>query len=724
MIHPPFPVRLPVVDVSEVPADAREARIQAVLRDEVSAPFSLDRLPLVRWTLIRLGEQEHILLHVEHHMVHDGWSFFVFLREMVGLYQALSEGKPSPWPEPERQFADFACWQRSWMDGPVGQKQLEYWKRQLAGVPVELPLPYDRARPARQTFNGSSLRVMISEAEVSALASLAQTRGVTLYMTLLAAFQSLLARYTGQDDIVVGSGIANRRVPETESLMGMLLNNVVLRTDLSGDPSFEEVLDRVKQVTLGAYANQDVPFDRVVEAVNPPRRPDLSPLFHVLFSLYDGAVPGLEMPGLTLHLDEALGNGSAKFDLNVIAIARVRHSTGTPAGVDGSARHAPEPGRSILLVWEYNTDLFDAITMERMLGHFRKVISAVAKNPGQRLSELKLMTPVEESSLLAACCGKETPYPRESCIHEVFSRQAELTPDAVAIRFQGQEMTYRELDERANRLARYLRGRGVGPDIPVGICLERSVEMILGILGILKAGGAYVPLDPDYPRERVDFMLHDTGAALVVTRSALAERFSFPSGPYYLAGECGGGAVAYEMARQLRAGGEDVAFLGLLDTVFPDTASFVRLLFTRLRRRMDEGWQRVIHLPRGRRFRRTMAKLADIPRALGDELGWVKANPNPGNEQAKQKFIQRVSSTIYPQTLRRYKPGSYAGNVTLILSSEVHQSVPLWKAWLGCIRGRVDIKVVPADHLSYIRDHAGTTGRVFREALERAWQSR
>ena len=530
VIHPPLPIRLPLRDMSEVPADVRNERIRAIIRDEVAVPFSLDRLPLVRWSLIRLGEQEHILLHVEHHMIHDGWSFVVFLRELVGLYKALLAGEPPPWPEPERQFVDFACWQRSWMDGPVGQKQLDYWKRQLAGSPVELQLPYDRPRPPRQTFKGRSLRMEMSRTEVSALEALAQTQGVTLYMLMLAAFQALLARYTGQDDIVVGAGIANRRVRETESLMGMLLNNVVLRTDLSGDPSFEALLKRVKPMMLGAYASQDVPFDRVVEAVNPPRRPDLPPLFQVLFSSYDGGFPALELPGVTLRLDEALGNGSAKFDLTVITIVRSRTMTSTPAGVERPATPTAQPGRSILLVWEYNSDLFDAATMERMIGHYQQVLSAVVDDPRRKLSELKLMTPIEESRLRATCCGKEVPYPRESCIHEVFSRQAELTPDAPAIRFQGQEVTYRELDERAKRLARYLRSRGVGPEVPVGLCLERSIDLLVGMLGILKAGGAYVPLDPDYPRERLDFMMRDTGAALVVTRSPLADRLAFPTG--------------------------------------------------------------------------------------------------------------------------------------------------------------------------------------------------
>jgi amino acid adenylation domain-containing protein len=513
-IHDPGPVDLPVLDVQAAPESEREAEARRLIGRELQRPFDLTRLPLVRWTLIRLAPREHVLVHVEHHLVHDGWSFNVFLRELRELYGAFSVGKPSPLRELPIQFADFAVWQRRWMqEEGVAEAQLAYWKEKLAGSPPVLELPTDRPRPAVQTFRGAAPRVELPLDLCEALRAVSRRDGVTLFMTMLAAFLTLLYRYTEQEDICVGTGIANRRWRETEELIGMIINTVTLRTDLSGDPTFRELLGRVREVTLEAYAHQDLPFGKVVEALRPERSLSYSPLHQVLFSFHDAPMPDLNFPGMDTSLREVLSNGSAKFDLNVIAIPRSEQRVGPSrtAGADG-----------ITLIWEYSTDLFDDTTMDRMVGHYRTLLESIVADPDRRLSGLPLLIETERHRLLVEWNDTTTKYPRDRCVHELFEEQVQRTPDAVAV-IGDERLTYRELNRRANRLAHHLRKLGVGPEVLVGICVERSVEMVVGLLGILKAGGAYVPLNPAYPKERLSFMIEETQAPVLLTQRRLAK---------------------------------------------------------------------------------------------------------------------------------------------------------------------------------------------------------
>jgi aspartate racemase len=454
---------------------------------------------LVRWTLARIGAREHILVHIEHHLIHDGWSFTVFLRETVELYKAFSRGNPSPLPDLSLQFADFALWQRQWMRGAVADSQLAYWKRQLAGCPV-LALPTDRPRPAVQSFRGAAPRVEIPFRLYDSLRALSRREGVTLFVTMLSAFVALLHRYSGQDDICVGSGIANRRWRETEGLIGMMLNNVALRADLSGNPSFRELLRSVREVTFGAFAHQDLPFDQVVKALSPERDLSRNPLFQVMFSFHDSPMPDLLFPGLKVELAEALSSGSAKFDLNIIAIPRVKQRAG------------------ITLVWEYATDLFDAATITRMMDHYRMLLEGIVADPGRRVSELPLLTELDRRRTLVEWNDTKKDYPRDGSVHELFERQAEKTPDAVAVGYGEEQLTYRELNTRANRLAHHLLRLGVGPEVLVGVCAVRSLELVVALMGILKAGGAYLPLDPAYPKQRLALMLEDTDVRVVLAQ--------------------------------------------------------------------------------------------------------------------------------------------------------------------------------------------------------------
>ncbi|MDQ3942418.1 MAG: amino acid adenylation domain-containing protein, partial [Actinomycetota bacterium] len=511
-IHDPWPVTLPVLDVQDAPESEREAEAQRLIGRELQRPFDLTRLPLVRWTLVQLAPQEHVLVHVEHHLVHDGWSFNIFLRELRELYGAFAAGKPSPLPELPIQFVDFAAWQRWWMqEEEVAEAQLAYWKEKLAGSPPVLELPTDRSRPAVQTFRGAAPRVELPLSLCEALRVVSRRERVTLFMTMLAAFLALLHRYTEQEDVCVGTGVANRCLRETEGLIGMIINTVALRTELSGNPTFRELLSRVREVTLEAYAHQDLPFGKVVEALQPERSLSYSPLYQVLFSFHDAPIPDLDFPGMTTSIQEVLSNGSAKFDLNVIAMPRSQYiGPSRTAGTDG-----------ITLVWEYSTDLFEAATIERMGGHYQALLEGIVADPERRLSDLPLLTEAERHRLLVEWNDTTTKYPRDRCVHELFEEQAERTPEAIAVVFEDERLTYRELNRLANRLARHLRKLGVGSEVPVGLCVERSVEMVVGLLGILKAGGAYVPLDPSYPKERLSFMIEDAQAPVVLTQERL-----------------------------------------------------------------------------------------------------------------------------------------------------------------------------------------------------------
>src|ERR687886_738282 len=502
VIAPVLALTLPLVDLRELPQAQQEASVERLATEEAMRPFDLAQGPLLRATLLQLGQAEPVLLLVMHHIVSDGWSMGVLIRELAALYEAFSMGKPSPLPELPIQYADFAHWQRQWLQGEVLAAQLSYWQQQLAGAPSLLELPTDRPRPAVQTFRGAAQSLALPETLTEKLKLLSQRSGVTLFMTLLAAFQTLLYRYTGQDDICIGSPIANRNHSETERLIGFFVNTLVLRTPLSGNPSFQELLGRVREVALGAYAHQDLPFEQLVEALHPERSLSHHPLFQVMFVLQNAPMPALELPGLTLSSLE-IDSKTAKFDLTL-------SMEDTEQGLVGAL--------------EYNTDLFDAAAIGRMLGHFQTLLEGIVADPQQHVSNLPILTQPERHTLLVEWNHTQVDYPKDVCVHQLFEAQVEQTPEAMAVVFEDQQLTYRELNRRANQVAHHLRSLGVGSDVLVGICVERSLEMVVGLLGILKAGAAYVPLDPSYPAERLAFMLEDAQVPILLTQQRLVSR--------------------------------------------------------------------------------------------------------------------------------------------------------------------------------------------------------
>jgi amino acid adenylation domain-containing protein len=499
VVAPPGPLPLPGVDLSGLPDPSREAESDRLAHEEGARPFDLARGPLARWTLVRLGGEEHRLLLTMHHIVSDGWSIGVLFKEIGALYDAFSRGKPSLLPELPVQVPDFVLWQRGWLAGPVLEEQLAYWRERLAGHPPALELPTDRPRPALQSFRGAALPFQLPAVLFGEIDALSRREGATLFMTLFAAFRVLLQRYTGQDDLLVGSPIANRNRVEIEGLIGFFVNTLVLRTDLSGDPTFAELLARVREAALGAYAHQDLPFEKIVEELAPERDLSRNPLAQVVFLLHNAPMPPLALgSGLTLESEDPPVD-TAKFDLSL--------------GLE-------EAGGELVGAAEYATDLFDGSTIRRMLGHFRGLLTAAVADPGARISELPLLSPAERFQVLVEWNPAPVPSPRETVPRLVAARAAEH-PEAVAISGSGGSLTYGGLAAKAGGLARRLRAAGVGPERVVAIFLERSAELVIGALAVLEAGGAYLPIDPLYPAERVAFLLEDSGTPIVLTRSGL-----------------------------------------------------------------------------------------------------------------------------------------------------------------------------------------------------------
>ncbi|MFB2838245.1 amino acid adenylation domain-containing protein, partial [Floridanema evergladense] len=495
--------RLSVVDFKHLSPNQQEIVALELLQQQAIEPFDLANGSLFRATLVKLSDTEHILLLCMHHIVSDGWSIGVLLAELAALYNAYAQSLPSPLSPLPIQYADFALWQRQWLQGEVLQTQLSYWQNQLADAPALLSLPTDRPRPAVQTFVGGHQKFALSAQLTEKLNQLSQEQGVTLFMTLLAAFNTLLYRYSGQTDIVVGTPIANRNHQEIEGLIGFFVNTLVIRTDLSNNQSFTKLLDRVREVSLGAYTHQDLPFEMLVEALQPERNLSYSPLFQVMFALQNAPVSLVDLDGLKLTPVE-VENAIAKFDLGL-------GMESTPTGLVGW--------------WEYNTDLFDSSTILRMTGHFVTLLEAIVANPQTQISQLPILTATEQQQLIE-WNQTQTDYPVDKCLHQLFEQQVEKTPDAVAVIFEDQQLTYSQLNDRANQLAHYLRTLGVDADVPVGICVERSLEMVIGLLGILKAGGAYLPLDPEYPQERLQFMLADAQVSTLLTQQRLLKSLS------------------------------------------------------------------------------------------------------------------------------------------------------------------------------------------------------
>ena len=489
---------LAIEDLGHVAVVEREHELQGLATQWSLQPFDLTTGPLLRVMLVRMSDDEHVFLIAMHHIICDGWSIGVFVRELTALYAAFVTGKPSPLPELPIQYADYAQWQRAWLQGDVLESQLAYWRRQLAGPLPVLELPCDRSRPAIQTFNGALRWFRVPKSVSQDLEALSHREGATPFMTLLAAFKVLLYRYTGQTDLVVGSPIANRNRVEIENSIGFFVNSLALRTVLSGDLSFREVLARVREVALGGYAHQDVPFERLVEELHVERSTRYSPLFQVMFALQTAPRASLQLPGLTVRPFE-MERLSSKFDLTL---------------------SMQDSDDGLIGVFEYNTDLFDASTIERVEEHFRILLKGIVADPARRISELPLLGEVERAQVVEAWNATASEYPREATVAELFEAQAAARPDTVAVVCGKERLSYGALNARAEALAQALGARGVGPGVRVGVLAERSVELVVGLVGILKAGGTYVPLEVDAPAARLAALVADAGVGVVVTQTA------------------------------------------------------------------------------------------------------------------------------------------------------------------------------------------------------------
>lgn len=501
VISPTLTISFPVIDLRRLASSVQEAEIQKIFIKERSHSFDLSCEPLLKILLLQQSS-EHILLLNLHHIICDGWSISILIGELGTLYKAFTNNEHSPFSELPIQYADYTHWQQEWLQGEVLKTQTAYWKEHLDKLSI-LNLPTDRTRPLRQTYQGKTQFLELPKSLSEQLEALSQHQGVTLFMTLLAAFKTLLYRYSQQDDIMVGSPIANRNRREIEQLIGFFVNTLVLRTNLGGNPTFVELLGRVREVALNAYAHQDLPFEKLVEQLKPERSLSHHPLFQVVFGLQNTPRQTLELAELKIEQLE-FENHSTKFDLEF---------------------QLWESSQGIKGQMIYSTDLFDDGTITRMLGHFQTLLEGIVANPQQHLCELPILTENERFQLLVEWNNTQTNYPKDICIHQLFEAQVKKTPDAIALVFKQEKLTYRELNNRANQLAHYLQKIGVKPEVLVGICLERSLAMIVGILGILKAGGAYLPLDPNYPSERLNFMLEDTQVSVLLSQSDLVPRF-------------------------------------------------------------------------------------------------------------------------------------------------------------------------------------------------------
>ncbi len=491
--------QLQEISLETIPAGGRLAAAERIFDEETGRPFDLTGTPPFRAVLVRLQPTVHALLLASHHIISDGWSRSNLYRELATTYAALAAGQPSPMRKLPVQFADYSAWQKDWTGADAMAVQTAFWKRKLAAEPEPLDLPSDRPRTAVESFRGGRCTERLDPKLTTALKSRAQEEGATLFMILLAAFKTLLHRYTGHDDLTVGVPMANRQHAELEGLIGYFANTLVMRTTFPAGVTFRELLRRVKETAVEAYAHQDMPFERLVELLQVRRDASRTPLFQVSFAIQDFPAVEFLLPGIQTT-PWFVSTHTSKFDFS---LTLERSAEGWTAAT------------------EYSTDLFDADRVERMLNHWCVILENVAANPDQRVSEIPLLTTAEQQQILNDWNRTERDWPRDSCVHQLFEQQVKRTPDAVAVEFEGKQMTYRELETRASRLARHLRGLDVGPDILVGLCVERSLEMIVGMFGILKAGGAYVPLDPKYPKERIEFILQDAAMAVVVTQRHL-----------------------------------------------------------------------------------------------------------------------------------------------------------------------------------------------------------
>jgi amino acid adenylation domain-containing protein len=505
VVRPAEGLSIDFVDLSSLKQSECAANIQREIESRALRPFNLESGAMLRCALLRVAEQEHILVLATHHSAADAWSIGTLTRELWTLYDAFSNGRPCPLEPLPVQYSDCAVWQREWLQGDVLESQLGYWKERLKDLSV-LNLPTDQPRKPRQSFHGARLTIELPYELTSAVTEMSHRFAVTPFMILLAAFQVLLYRYTGQEDVMVGSPIANRRRPEVEGLIGFFVNTLVLRADLSGNPSFTELLFHVRDVCVGANANQDLPFEKLVQKLQPERDQSRNPLFQVMFVLQNATRPFTGIPGLRIEPLE-IATTRSPFDLSLV----LRERNGKYLG-------------NI----EYSTELFDHDRIERMAGHFRTLLEAIVYDPDQSIATLPILTPAERHQILIEWNDTAADCPKDKCIYHLFEEQVERTPEAIAVEFEDQQITYRELNRRANQLAHYLLTLAVGPEKLVGICVERSIEMMVGLLGILKARSAYVPLDPAYPEARLEFLLRDSRCSVLLTQQKwLGDKLAF-----------------------------------------------------------------------------------------------------------------------------------------------------------------------------------------------------
>ncbi|NES19589.1 MAG: amino acid adenylation domain-containing protein, partial [Symploca sp. SIO3E6] len=494
-IHPNLEIPFQVIDAAHL-----EMPLEDWLTQQALQPFNLEQDALLRVLVVRKSETQTLIAMVIHHIISDGWSINILIRELASLYTALVQDQPSPLPSLPVQYADYTLWQRQWLQGDTLASQLDYWRQQLANAPTLLELPLDHPRPAVQTFQGQAHIVTLPPTLSQQLKALAKQQGMTLFMTLLAGFQILLHRYSGQDDILVGSPTANRQRVELEPLIGFFVNTLVLRTQISDHDTVSDLLRQVRRTALEAYTYQDVPFEQVVEAVQPERSLAHAPLFQVMFLLQNDPLTTLDLPNASLTLLET-ETFTAKFDLILFM---------------------QDTEEGITTRWEYNSDLFEAETIARMATHLEVLLGAMAADSSQLVARLPLLTESEQNQLLREWNNTTADYPQQNCIHQLFEAQVEQTPEASALSLDHSRLSYRELNQQANQLASYLQTLGVGPEVLVGLCLERSLDLVIALLAILKAGGAYVPLDPSHPEQRLELLLKDAQVPVLVTHSHLA----------------------------------------------------------------------------------------------------------------------------------------------------------------------------------------------------------
>ena len=494
VVLPRYWLQLRLVDLRSLADSEREIEAIQLTTEEFERPFDLARGPLLRSTLLRMGEGDYIFLLTMHHIIWDGWSTGLFWSELSTIWDAFANSEPSPLPELPLQYVDFAVWQRDWLQGDVLGKLLAYWKKQLVDL-ADLQLPTDHPRPVVQSVHGAAHNFTVSPSLVAALRTMGHREGTTLFMTLLAAFQTLLFRYAGQDDFVVGTFIANRNHAEIEGLIGFFVNTLVLRANFAGAPSFREVLRRVCETTLDAYAHQDLPFAILIQELSPERDLSRNPLFQVAFQLLNAPTMAQEGSNSNYEVLE-VQRETAILDLTVSVWENAD-------GLDGEI--------------EYNTDLFDADTVKRLAAHYLILLQSIVADPDQHVHDLPLLSDAERRQLLIEWNATKTDYPREENIVSLFEAQVARSPEATALVCEEAQITYAELNSRSNRLARHLQALGVGPEVLVGICIDRSFDFVIALLATFKAGGAYLPLDPSYPKERMAFMLKDAGVSVLLT---------------------------------------------------------------------------------------------------------------------------------------------------------------------------------------------------------------